>query len=140
MRRKAQFIVLDFHPETLRHHLSMLPVPLPYGACLQFSLDLIKVFRRCISTYTMLLRNESSCSVTLSGVSCGSPLRGCVLSSLSQAVAHMQLHRTVHLDLKPDNILVATDGRVILCDFGTAMQFDSSDMITPYTQVRCHAA
>ena len=42
-RRKAQFVVLDYHPETFRHHRSLLPVPLPYGACLRFALDLIRV-------------------------------------------------------------------------------------------------
>ena len=28
----------------------------------------------------------------------------------------------MHLDIKPDNLLVASDGRLILTDFGTAME------------------
>jgi hypothetical protein len=42
-RRKAQFIVLDYHPETFRHHRALLPTPLPFGACLRFTLDLVRV-------------------------------------------------------------------------------------------------
>lgn len=42
---------------------------------------------------------------------------------LVAALAHLQRHRTVHLDVKADNILVAHDGRAVLTDFGISRVF-----------------
>lgn len=91
-RRKAQFVVLDYHPQSLQSHLRDLPVPLAYRTVLEFTVDL---------------------------------LRG---------VAHLDTHRVAHLDLKSDNVLVAHDGRLVICDFGTAIQFRNRDMEMPYRQ------
>ena len=46
-RRKAQFLITEYHPETFQRHRAMLPVPLPYGACLRFTVDLLKVRCAC---------------------------------------------------------------------------------------------
>ena len=50
---------------------------------------------------------------------------------LLRGVAHMHKHRVVHLDLSLDNILVAEDSRLVICDFGTAQRFRSEDMTQP---------
>ena len=41
-----------------------------------------------------------------------------------EAVQHAHRQLVVHRDLKPSNILVTTDGRVKLLDFGIAKQLE----------------
>ena len=43
------------------------------------------------------------------------------------AVAHAHAQRTVHCDLKPDNVLVTSDGEVKLLDFGIATVLEDDD-------------
>lgn len=42
------------------------------------------------------------------------------LAQVTRAVRHLHALRLAHRDLKPDNVLVATDGTLRLCDFGFA--------------------
>lgn len=42
-RRKAQFIVLDYHPTTLSKHRVPFPRPLPFGLLLLYARDLLDV-------------------------------------------------------------------------------------------------
>ncbi|HEV8215835.1 MAG TPA: serine/threonine-protein kinase [Gemmatimonadaceae bacterium] len=46
--------------------------------------------------------------------------------SVCEAVQHAHRHLVVHRDLKPSNILVTTDGRVKLLDFGIAKQLEGA--------------
>jgi serine/threonine-protein kinase PRP4 len=57
------------------------------------------------------------------------------------ALRHMQNCQVVHCDLKPDNILVSADKKMIkLCDFGTAV--DKRDVMerTEYLVSRFYRA
>lgn len=43
-----------------------------------------------------------------------------VLTSVAKALEHAETHNLVHRDVKPDNIMITTDSRVLLCDLGLA--------------------
>jgi DNA-directed RNA polymerase specialized sigma24 family protein len=49
-----------------------------------------------------------------------------VVCSVARAIAHAHSHGIVHGDLKPANILVGADGRIIVTDFGLAQFVDAS--------------
>jgi transcriptional regulator with GAF, ATPase, and Fis domain/tetratricopeptide (TPR) repeat protein len=45
---------------------------------------------------------------------------GRAVARLTPALEHLHARGFVHGDLKPENVIVASDGRVVLCDFGLA--------------------
>jgi len=49
------------------------------------------------------------------------------MSELAAAINHVHSLGFVHRDLKPDNILIATDGHVRLSDFGLAKSFENAN-------------
>lgn len=50
-----------------------------------------------------------------------------VAAALIQALDHAHSHRAIHLDIKPDNVLVSFYGTPKLCDFGCALHLDECD-------------
>jgi serine/threonine protein kinase len=54
------------------------------------------------------------------------------IAQVGEALAILHESQFLHRDIKPDNIMLANDGRVVLIDFGAARDFASNN-ITRYT-------
>jgi serine/threonine protein kinase len=50
---------------------------------------------------------------------------------LADGIQYLHQNKIVHLDIKPENILLARDGRILLTDFGIAATEDSIDTTAP---------
>ncbi|KNC52499.1 ULK protein kinase [Thecamonas trahens ATCC 50062] len=48
---------------------------------------------------------------------------------LTDALQYLHAHRVIHRDMKPQNILVTSDGRIKLCDFGFARSMSASTLV-----------
>ena len=71
----------------------------------------------------------------------GPPARQTALSVISQVAAGLDAvhaHGLVHRDVKPSNVLLATDGRAALADFGVVWHM-SSDLTSSQTFIGSHA-
>ncbi len=58
-----------------------------------------------------------------------------LLADVSDALHHAHQKGVIHRDLKPSNILIDTDTRPRLLDFGVARRFDSSDTPSPAERI-----
>lgn len=65
----------------------------------------------------------------------GAPARVQLFDQVCDAVAHAHAQLVVHRDLKPSNVLVDTEGRAKLLDFGIALVLDDGDRTAPATRV-----
>lgn len=53
-----------------------------------------------------------------------------VLRQISSALAYLHSHGIVHLDVKPDNIIMGNDGRIVLIDFGLSRSVGPFGIVT----------
>ena len=56
------------------------------------------------------------------------------VEQIMEAVIYLEKNFICHLDLKLSNFLVAENNRVVLCDFGCAVQFSDSSFNLPYSR------
>ena len=48
------------------------------------------------------------------------------IRQVCEALAYVHEHNRLHLDIKPGNIMVKSDGRTVLIDFGASKQYDAA--------------
>ena len=53
-----------------------------------------------------------------------------IAKGMAAGLAHAHSQSVIHRDLKPDNVMLADDGRVLLIDFGLAKRIDTSQALT----------
>lgn len=46
------------------------------------------------------------------------------IAQVSEAVAYIHHHNILHRDIKPDNVMITNDDKVVLIDFGSAREFE----------------
>ena len=49
-----------------------------------------------------------------------------ITKEIGDALSYMHIHKMLHLDLKPQNIMRRSDGHIVLIDFGLAKQYDEN--------------
>jgi len=57
------------------------------------------------------------------------------IRQISSALCYIHEHNTVHLDVKPSNILLNTDGDAVLIDFGASKHYDKAGEQTSTTPI-----
>ncbi|MFP6604646.1 MAG: serine/threonine-protein kinase [Pirellulaceae bacterium] len=64
------------------------------------------------------------------------------LRQISQGIAALHQHGWIHADIKPGNVMLATDGHATLIDFGLARRIDSDDCAvgSPFVGTLSYAA
>ena len=57
------------------------------------------------------------------------------IRQIGSALQYMHAHKTMHLDVKPDNIILRDYGTAVLIDFGISKHYDTADDETSHTPV-----
>lgn len=57
------------------------------------------------------------------------------IRQIGSALQYMHEHKTMHLDVKPGNIMLRADGTAVLIDFGISKHYDAADGETSRTPV-----
>ncbi len=60
-----------------------------------------------------------------------------LITEVGRALAGVHEHGMLHLDIKPDNIMIDAQGHPILIDFGVSKQYDNSDGCNTSTLMGC---
>ncbi|XP_052756513.1 cyclin-dependent kinase-like 4 [Galleria mellonella] len=104
--------------------------------------NLIEVFRRKRKLHLVFEYCDHTVLHELEKYPAGCPelLSKQIIWQTLQGVAYCHRHNCIHRDVKPENILLTSDGVVKLCDFGFARMISPGESYTDYVATRWYRA
>ncbi|XP_063387708.1 cyclin-dependent kinase-like 4 [Cydia fagiglandana] len=103
--------------------------------------NLIEVFRRKRKLHLVFEYCDHTVLSELEKHPAGCPeLSKQIIWQTLQGVAYCHRHNCIHRDVKPENILLTSDGVVKLCDFGFARMISPGESYTDYVATRWYRA
>ncbi|XP_061722143.1 cyclin-dependent kinase-like 4 isoform X2 [Cydia pomonella] len=104
--------------------------------------NLIEVFRRKRKLHLVFEYCDHTVLNELEKHPAGCPelLSKQIIWQTLQGVAYCHRHNCIHRDVKPENILLTSDGVVKLCDFGFARMISPGESYTDYVATRWYRA
>ncbi|XP_049878188.1 cyclin-dependent kinase-like 4 isoform X2 [Pectinophora gossypiella] len=104
--------------------------------------NLIEVFRRKRKLHLVFEYCDHTVLHELEKYPAGCPdlLSKQIIWQTLQGVAYCHRHNCIHRDVKPENILLTSDGIVKLCDFGFARMISPGESYTDYVATRWYRA
>ncbi|XP_023949927.2 cyclin-dependent kinase-like 4 [Bicyclus anynana] len=104
--------------------------------------NLIEVFRRKRKLHLVFEYCDHTVLHELEKYPSGCPelLSKQIIWQTLQGVAYCHRHNCIHRDVKPENILLTSDGVVKLCDFGFARMISPGESYTDYVATRWYRA
>ncbi|XP_045502837.1 cyclin-dependent kinase-like 1 isoform X2 [Colias croceus] len=104
--------------------------------------NLIEVFRRKRKLHLVFEYCDHTVLHEMEKYPAGCPelLSKQIIWQTLQGVAYCHRHNCIHRDVKPENILLTSDGVVKLCDFGFARMISPGESYTDYVATRWYRA
>ncbi|XP_061722142.1 cyclin-dependent kinase-like 4 isoform X1 [Cydia pomonella] len=145
-RKRKLHLVFEYCDHTVLNELEKHPAVSTIMFCFYMKhpnlVHLIEVFRRKRKLHLVFEYCDHTVLNELEKHPAGCPelLSKQIIWQTLQGVAYCHRHNCIHRDVKPENILLTSDGVVKLCDFGFARMISPGESYTDYVATRWYRA